>query len=49
MTQRLEHELETVVSGIVTTSAQNTCGAIDHLRVELQGKFDKDCAELQQE
>ena len=47
MTQRMEHELEMVASGTVTMSAQNTHVAIDHLRIKLQEKFDKDRAELQ--
>ena len=49
MTQRLEHEMATVVAGTITMSAQNQRTAIDHLCTELQEKFDKDRAELQQE
>ena len=46
MTQRLEHELETVASGTVAMSVQNTRATIDHMHIELQSKFTKDHAEL---
>ena len=49
MSQRLEHELETVASGTVTVSMQNTRVAIEGLCTKLQAKFDKDRAELQQQ
>ena len=47
MSQRLEHELEAVVSGTVMASVQNTQVAIEGLRIELQAKFNQDWAELQ--
>ena len=49
MTQRLEHELETVTSSTATTSAQNMRTAIDHLHAELQVKFEKDRVKIQQD
>ena len=49
MAQWLEHELETVASGTIAMSAQNMCAAIDHLRAELQVKFEKDRVEIQQD
>ena len=49
MSQRLEHELETVASSTIMASAQNTRTEIEMLLVELQAKFNKDRTELHQE
>ena len=49
MSQRLEQGLGTVAFGTIVVSAQNIHATIEMLRAELQEKFDKDRAELQQE
>ena len=49
ISQRLEHELETVALGTIAASVQNIRAEIETLRAELQANFDKDRAELQQE
>ena len=46
ISQWLKHELDTVASGTIAASTQNTHAAIEGLRTEFQAKFKKDVAEL---